>query len=180
MKPNDKDVLTLEQLVGLLSQIYNKKNHRRKHLSERMIAWDQQLRKGRHDYGAAVQHLVVAWNNKGDKLNYSWEYDLEKESLAIHGESLKVFSSDNSVGAGKCLLRFIGIKRLDISSTKLYRLEDIIGLNKLEELDIRNTLVTNLKALHKLPSLKRLVINQDQYSKKVLSKIPEWVRVLEK
>jgi Leucine-rich repeat (LRR) protein len=176
LKSDDKALLSIEQLAGLIDDV-NDQFKRRHHLCERIVVWHMLARKkGKMDYGPVVEQLVAAWNGGGK--GYSWKFNKKEESLKINGTGLKVLCADAEIGSGECLLRFLSIKKIDLSNTKFYRLSDLKGLRTLEELDIRNTLISQLRSLKEIPSLKKLIIGETQFSKKALSFIPEWVEVV--
>ncbi|NQZ58874.1 MAG: hypothetical protein HRT88_15590 [Lentisphaeraceae bacterium] len=175
LKTDDKKLLTISQLASLIDHI-NDNFDRRHHLCERLVVWDRLQRDNKYGYFPVIKELIASKNKGGQ--NYTFDFDLQSKKVKITGRGLTTLSEDTTIGSGRCLLRFLPIKTLDVSQTHFHNLWDIIALKDLETLDIRQTLVTRLEYLKELPKLKILILEKGQFSKRVLKWVPANVKII--
>ncbi|MBF0198360.1 MAG: serine/threonine protein kinase [Planctomycetes bacterium] len=142
-------------------------------LIERMIAYDQQQRRESVDYKPLVKATFMSqiW---GDDVNF--KYDETTKSLSLQGQGIRSLLSHNKEQSGESILRFLDIVRLDLRGSKIQQLDELEGLLKLRELDIRNTSVKSVLPLNRFHVL-NLIINDGQFKKEQLDELEGWIEV---
>jgi len=165
-----ENLLSVEEFVSLMNDL---SGHCNKETLEHFMIYDAAARKDMTGYEEVVKVLLSAWN--GDVSSGVFKFDDKTKILTVRGEVFKVLGADSTAIGRKSFLAPLSLKQLNISGTKTYNLAQLRGLDDLEVLDIRNTLVTNLEPLEELSSLKVLKVTPHQFAKAQLQKVPESV-----
>ncbi len=174
LKLNNKKSLKIGEFVELMKVLTVGKNSMS--LPIKMVYYDLGKRKNRSGYEKVVQFLLRYYNVKWKKPKFA--YDQTTKTMTISGKGFKKASYLTKT-LSISMLKFIPIKTLILSHSEFY---DVSQLNKVkvETLDISNTFVANLDALKHIKTLKTLIVGKNQFTKKVLSKVPATVKVVTK
>ncbi len=133
-----------------------------------MTLYDGAMRKSLTSHARVVKYVIQTQNPKCRSVIF--EYDEASSSLRLSGRKLTTLSTwsrhfnlkkkpDNIQVP---LLRTLKLKRLDISGSGVKDVNELTGLG-IEELDIRNTPVRDLKNLNEyLPNLKKITVSKGQ------------------
>ncbi|MCH2205542.1 MAG: hypothetical protein MK132_06710 [Lentisphaerales bacterium] len=89
-----------------------------------------------------------------------------------------VLGSEDMASNRKCMLAPLSLVSLDLRGTQIYDLGQLKGMDTLQEIDIRNTLVTNLDALNNLPALKKVIVGKKQFVKRQTSLLQPRIQLL--
>ncbi|MBF0199087.1 MAG: serine/threonine protein kinase [Planctomycetes bacterium] len=168
-------LLEIEYLVDMIKFFGHQETIVRRHLCERIVAFDAVKRKDKTGYGDVINALVRVWNKFPGY--YSFKYDAAEKSLVLNGSGLRTLQGDAVVGSGKCLLRFLPFTSLWISNSQLYNLHEITDLVNLEDITLLNNSLTIITPLNKLPSLKRVIIGEGQFSSNQVSRLHKHLEV---
>ncbi|MBF0197015.1 MAG: hypothetical protein HQL32_04865 [Planctomycetes bacterium] len=83
---------------------------------------------------------------------------------------------DSFVQGSKNSIHSDWFQALDISHSDIYNVSELFGL-EVKKLILCNTLITDLKPIHELRSLRDLVVNEGQFTTEQLQQIPKGVKV---
>ncbi|MCH2207125.1 MAG: protein kinase [Lentisphaerales bacterium] len=150
-------LLSIEQFIWVISR---SKKFRVNYL-EHMIAYDKQVRQDQVGYEKIIKALLSLANKKQ---NFELNYDLKNKYVSISGQGLRRLNSPNDWGSSHCLLRFLEFERLNLRYSGVTDLNQLKGLKRLKELDIRNTWIKDLSPLNEIPTLHKLVFHDKQFS----------------
>lgn len=111
-----------------------------------------------------------------------WEFDSERLSVRIQGNGIRTLYRPrvpikNSASPNLCLLRLLGIRRLTLRTPNLRSYEQLNGLS-LESLDIRGCPSAPLTPLASMPSLRKIVVSPDQFTKEQPSELSAKISVI--
>jgi len=160
----DDGLLPTSDLVRLLTRIgAGEKN--RSELLEKMLIYDALNRSSLKDQGELIKAVLKISNPEWE--NPIFDYDPEKNHLRIGGEGLKTLRrpwsslTKKDRGPVLSLLRLLPLRSLDLRNTRLLSLNQLDGLS-LVTLDLRNAVFTELPALQKMTTLRKLTVNPGQ------------------
>ncbi|EDM25556.1 serine/threonine-protein kinase [Lentisphaera araneosa HTCC2155] len=120
--------------------------------------YDGQNRAKLDEHSQLVKYYLEK-RNKAENFNFIYA----ENSLDVSNNS-GLFYVDSEVIPGSSsfpLFKFLNLKTLNLSNTNFSKLDQLQGL-KLESLDISHSLVLDLRPLLKMPSIKKVVLSQDQ------------------
>lgn len=152
---------------------------KRTELVEKMVIYDCLHRKSLADQGRIIKSVLKLSNPQWK--NPIFEYSPQQQHLHISGEGLKSFYrpfgnfTNESRGPALSLLRLLNLRTLDIQNTKL-SMNQLNGMT-LTSLDIRDCDISELPALQKMTSLRKIKIKPNQLNAAQLLMIPEGVEL---
>lgn len=173
--------LSADNFIRLIEALINSQKDRAP-LMEKMVIYDSLYRTSAKERAQIVRTTIELANaNWKDPI---FNYSQEKKHLEISGENLRKLirpkvPDEGSPYTSRSMLRFIEIRSLDISSQNFYELIHLDGLELLR-LDIRGTTVTDLSPLTGMPSLRELVVEEEQFSEAQLEEVPSFVQIVQK
>ena len=151
----------------------NKEASKREALIKKMLTYDIATRQDLQGYDQIIKEVLKFFNPEWNTEHF--QYNTERKHLALHGEGLQILALARE-DEKPSLLCFLPIETLDISHSNVYSLTHLFGL-ELKELDIRNTLISNLSAIDQFPSLQRMIISPNQFTDKQIYALPESIEV---
>ena len=123
-------------------------------------------------------HQRVTLNNPGQN-GIELEYNQENRRVRLRGP-VRILKFDFDLGARKGyhgnFLNSLDPLELDLRGTRV-SVNQLQGLQP-TKLDIRGTPPSNLTVLRKFRSLQQLVVDEGQFSKRQLAKVPAWTKVV--
>jgi serine/threonine-protein kinase len=140
----------------------------RKALVMKILIFDHARRQDSANYDDVIREVIHFNNPKWDKNSFS--YDPKTKHLAIHGKALKQLAVFRT-GESPSILAYLPISHLDISHSGIYTLSHLYEIY-FEELNISNTLISDLSEINKLPGLRRLTISPNQFTEAQLATLP--------
>ncbi|MCM2372537.1 serine/threonine-protein kinase [Aporhodopirellula aestuarii] len=153
---------------------------RRGQLAEKMLIFDSLQRNAIADKVRVVQAWIEINNHKWQ--NPEMVYEANTETIRLRGKGLtrlaRIFSGGGPANQKLCLVYILKPRVLDLREIEISRLSDLTGL-ELQELDIRQTPVTNLLPLQNNRSLRRVYIDPDQVSEFQLANLPESIEIVQ-
>lgn len=169
---NNKELLPIPKLAELILHF---PRVRRSHLVEKMLAYDEEKRKGDHNYIKVVNAILKVWNPDWDMKGF--EYNRNKGNVAISSPLVSMLTYKPISSSKHCVLRFLKFKSLTLQNSGIYDLSDIQDLN-ITFLNICNTSINDLTPLQKIETLKYLWVKYDQFSPEELNQIPKQVKIV--
>ena len=166
-KPNDDERLHADQMVELLHSIEGFNG-----FEAMIIRNDLLLRQDLNQRAAIIEehlHSINAdWNN-------GWfEYDFAKSRLRLGGNGLQNLSE-----SGSSIVSFLQPMTLDISGSEIRELWKEADY-AIETLDVRECPIESFGVFYRFVHLKKLIVSPDQFLRKELDSLPDWVSVEEK
>lgn len=149
-------------------------------LSVKMLAYDGATRKNKLDHSRFV-HELIKQKNRNWK-NPEFEFKHKTKHLRLSGKNLinlAAHITDKRTGSSSSFfsyLTYLKLKSLDLSQSDFFDLQQIQNL-ELTQLNISNTLVTNLSPLDEMPHLQELIVNYDQFPPQSLQQIPSKIKI---
>jgi serine/threonine-protein kinase len=169
-----KERPSIDEFIAVIQKMEsNARASKRKPLVKKMLTYDHAVRKDQTHYDRLIREVLHYYNPKWDQENF--QYDPQTQHLALHGNELKTLAY-SWTGENPSLLTFLPITRLDISNSGAFSLTHLYGLN-LKELDIRNTLISDLSVINQFPGLHRLIISPNQFTAEQLNDLPDSIQL---
>jgi serine/threonine protein kinase len=166
------------RLMADLAQVEPAPGRGRTRLMERMLIYDQKFPRPAADRAAILRDVLAAINQQGAEIEL--DFDAARRALSIRGASVRLLSIPAPKGyEDHCQLRFLDPLELSVRGTGVKDLAQLSGLG-LIELDIRETDVGSLLPLHRMRSLRRIVVSPGQFTAGQLAVLPDWVTVAAK
>ena len=125
-----------------------------------IFLYDGETRTEAKDHSYIVKYLLE-YRNKA--ANFRFKFNQFTQSLNL-SDNIGLFHLDSDFGADlkiSCLLKFLNLKTLDLTNTNFSNLNQIKELD-LEELNLANTPVMDLRPLLNMESLKRVILDKAQ------------------
>jgi serine/threonine-protein kinase len=132
----------------------------RKHL-EIIYAYDRLKRGDFSNYEIFIHRFLQVWNQQLDAKGFI--YDPISRHLILNDPKISEIAPRVMTGARQCFLAPLKLKSLDLRGSSFHDTQQLKGLNHLESIDLRNTLVTDLSPLLQLPSLKEVRLSPQQF-----------------
>ena len=170
-----KNLLTTDGFYQLIKEFPGFKN---KELVERLMIYDASARSNLKGYDKVVMAVLSTWNGGLGKSSFA--FSIEANKLVLSGSDFKVLGADVMVGGRKSLLFPLQLKKLVVAGTRIHNLNQLRGLDVLEELDIRDTLVTNLSPLKDLPTLQKVTVGVRQFTESELAELTDSITIVVK
>jgi hypothetical protein len=165
--------LSPEEFAVIIHTMTTSKQGRlRKALVNKMLLYDRTIRKDFTKYDVVVREALLFYNPTWDGL---LDYDVGSKHLTLRGDNLKVLAY-SLYDRQTSLLLSLDLNSLDISGTDVYSLTHLYGLH-LKELDISNTLISNLSSIDQIPTLRRLTVSRNQFTSEQIDALPDSIQV---
>lgn len=165
--------LSPEEFAVIIHTMTTSKQGRlRQPLMNKMLLYDRAVRNDFSNYDVVIREALLFFNRKWTG---RFNYNAQSRHLTLQGESLKTLAHswyDRQIS----LLSSLDIESLDISGTGVYSLTHLYGL-PLKELDISNTLISNLSGIDQIPTLRQLTVSRNQFTAKQIDSLPDSVQV---
>ncbi|EDM29058.1 hypothetical protein LNTAR_14617 [Lentisphaera araneosa HTCC2155] len=151
-----------------------------RNVSGKMVSYDGAVRKNIEDHSIFVRETILHHNHRWNSENF--HFDKTKKHLKIHGDNLINLGVHSHLARGVdskiffSFLTYLKLKSLDLSQSDFFDLQQIQNL-ELTQLNISNTLVTNLSPLDEMPHLQELIVNYDQFPPQSLQQIPSKIKI---
>lgn len=141
---------------ALLTQLFEDMGpQNRIHLKDKMLSYYAKKHGSRPGLANSVKAYIHQFNPKWD---IKFKYDPKEQSLYLSGDGLATLRPSS---INNCSLKYLPIKTLIIDTNSFRNFSDLIGLDYLEELDLRSYSTLDLSELPKLPQLKTLKLSTD-------------------
>lgn len=181
---DDEGNLDTDEFISLIHELCapgpGESKLRRGQLAEKMLVFDS-LRRTAIEDKIAITRVWIAINNPKWE-NSEMMYEAATETIRLRGEGLtrlaRVFSGGRHVAEKLCLVYILKPRVLDLRGTDVSRLSDLVGL-ELQELDIRQTPITDLSRLQNNRSLRRVYIDSGQVSEIQLANLPDSIEIVQ-
>lgn len=175
------EILPADDFIRLLKSLFYRKQDRAP-LIEKMVIYDS-LKRNSPEEQARIVQTVLELSNEG-WLNPTFEYTARSKHLKISGSGLRKLirpkvPDEGSPYPTRSMLRFLNLRSLDISGSEITRLDYLDGL-ELHRLDIRQTPIEHLSPLNTMTSLRKLIVEPDQFSEAQLEQIPSFIEIVKK
>ncbi|MCH2205652.1 MAG: serine/threonine protein kinase [Lentisphaerales bacterium] len=148
---------------------------RRSHLGEKMLAYDEEKRKGENNYSKVVQAILKVWNPDWGMKGFT--YSPKKGNVTISSPQISMLTYKSISSSKHSVLRFLKFRSLSLQGAGIYDLSDIQDL-RLTFLNICDTNANDLKPLQNIETLKYLWVKHDQFSQKELNLVPKQVKIV--
>lgn len=148
-------------------------------LVERILVHDLQNPRSMRDRVRLIQHSISLFNG-GQKIVL--KYNRKTRRLRLSGPVKNLNFGFDLDANTKFYANFLGSLdplSIDLRGSQV-KLDQLLGLRPVE-IDVRNTPISNLSPLWKLGkefrTLQQLTVEEGQFSKKQLDKVPNWITV---
>ena len=169
---NADDYLATKDLLALTKRLES-----RDLLVDRILIHDLQHPRSIEERVQLVQQRVTL-NNPGQN-GIELEYSQENRRIRLRGPVRKLrfyFDLGAPQGYHGNFLNSLDPLDLDLRGTRV-SVNQLLGLQP-TKIDIRGTPPSNLTVLRKFRSLQQLIVDEGQFSKRQLAKVPAWTKVV--
>jgi len=155
---------------------------RRLALIEHMLVLDAQNQRTPADQVRLLEAILQVANSPGwsdGKLEFDNRDGRQAVRFSGSGLNTLVLARGGQKQGALCILKILSPKSLDLRGTTIPSLAELLGL-ELIELDLRESAITDLRGTAGMRSLHRLIVQKGQYSAGQLSKVPDFIEIVEK
>ena len=172
-------LLSPEDFSQMINAFKVQRYSHHKQMAIKMVCYDGAVRKDIREHAKILHILLKLFNDKW--VNGVFDYKAKKAHLSIKGKgifkvAIRARTNRQQLSYHYCFLRSLKLRSLDISETDFAELEQLEGL-LFKRLNISNTKVLKLDTIKHFTELKELTVSKGQFTDKELKKIPSRIRV---
>lgn len=165
---------TPEEFLNILEKLRLHCSKRR-HLTAKMFIYYSTKRQPTTNLAKITAGTLHFYNPEWNPVQF--QYNSTTAALKISGSQFSTIC----MTTGKFTVNFLStlnLKHLDLSGTNFYSPSQLKGLDRLESLNLADTLVKQMVNFKLVPHLKELTVSKNQFSAKKLKQVPKNVRLL--